>query len=123
MAEPRVVVDCPADQSFDFCMTRELIDKAGVITGRLEYFENSTMGAEISHAPSEALYSSSARIVTDEGVLEMAENGVFDTQSKEWAGLASLTGGSGAFEGAAGKLATFGNAEAMGMFIGTVCSN
>ena len=97
-------------------MTRELIDKAGVITGRME-------SAEISHRRYEALYRSSARTLTDEGVLEMAENGIFDTQSKERAGLATLSSGSGSFEAAAGKLATFGNAEAMGMFISTVRSD
>ena len=52
-AEPRAVVDCPADQGFDFCFTRELTDKAGVIIGRLEVFSDPTKGAEIDHNPNQ----------------------------------------------------------------------
>lgn len=120
--EPRVVVDCPADQSFDFCFTREMVDKAGIITGRLEFFADPSKGAEIGHSDNEVLYGGLIRIVTDGGALEMMETGVFDTESKEWVGLSTLSGGTGDFEGATGKLATFGDSESLGMVVGSVCS-
>jgi hypothetical protein len=121
-AEPRIVVDCPADQGFDFCFTRELVDRAGVLSGRMEVFSDPTKGAEISHNSNQFIYGAFAKIETDEDVLEMDETGIFDAQSKEWSGLATLTRGAGSFEGATGTLATFGDSEAMGRFIGTVCS-
>ena len=60
--EPRVVVDCPADQESDFCFTREMVDRAGIITGRLEYVSDPAKDAEISHSSNEALYGGFIRI-------------------------------------------------------------
>ena len=40
--EKRVIVDCPAGQNFDFCLTKKMVDRAGVITGHFEYFEDSS---------------------------------------------------------------------------------
>ena len=117
----REIVDCPADQGFDFCFTREVVDQAGVLTGRLEFFADSSGDTKLQHAPDQILYTAVTQIVTDSGVVQKEESGVFDTKSKDWAGLSKISGGTGQFEGATGNLASFGNAKGTGLEIGTIC--
>ncbi len=119
--EDRVVVDCPADQTFDFCFTRNTVDRAGMITGRMEFYSDPSKEAKIQHSPDQIQYNGMINIITDSGVLEMEENGIWDSSSKHWAGLSTITGGRGDFEGATGKLASFGRSDAAGMVIGTIC--
>ncbi|MDJ0894587.1 MAG: hypothetical protein QNJ92_05560 [Alphaproteobacteria bacterium] len=117
----RVIVDCPADQGFDFCFTREVVDQAGVLTGRLEFFTDSSGDAKVQHAPDQVLYNGVTNIVTASGIVRIEESGVFDTTSKDWVGLSKISGGTGQFEGATGNLASFGNAKGTGLEIGTIC--
>jgi hypothetical protein len=51
----------------------------------------------------------------------MEENGIIDSTTRDWAGLSTISGGTGDFEGATGKLATLGNGDGGGMVIGTIC--
>ena len=119
--EKRVVVDCPTGQIFDFCFTRSMEDRAGLISGVWEHFADPTKEAKLQHAPDQIQYNGKVNIVTDVGVLRVEENGIWDSKSKQWAGLSTVTGGTGEFEGATGKLATYGNSGAAGMVVGTVC--
>ncbi len=119
--EKRVVVDCPAGQIYDFCFTRKMEDRAGMITGQMEYFSDPTKEAKLAHAPDQLQYGGTINFVTDSGVLRMEENGIVDFKSKHWAGLSTVSGGTGDFEGATGKLASFGRIDAAGMVIGTIC--
>ena len=100
-----------------------MVDRSGIITGRLEFFADPSKRIEIDHTDDQSLYGGFIRIVTENGDLEMTENGVFDSASTEWAGLSTISGGTGDFEGATGKLATFGNAEGPGMVVGSVCAD
>jgi hypothetical protein len=117
----QVVMDCPSGQVFDFCFTRELADRAGVITGKLEYFSNPERAAKLQHAPDQEQYNGTINIVTKSGVLQMEENGIIDSTTRDWAGLSAISGGTGDFEGATGRLATLGNAGGGGIVIGTIC--
>ena len=119
--EKRVIVDCPAGQVYDFCFTRKMADRAGVITGQLEYFSDPTKEMKLQHAPDQLQYGGVINIVTQSGVLRMEENGIVDFKSKHWAGLSTVSGGTGDFEGATGKLASFGRIDAAGMVNGTIC--
>ena len=119
--EKRVIVVCPSEQNFNFCITRKTVDRAGVITGQMEYFEDPSKGAKLQHSPGQMVYGGAVKYVTESGVLRLEENGIFDSTSHDWAGLATISGGTGDFEGATGKLATFGNSRAVGMVIGTIC--
>lgn len=118
--EKRVIVDCPAGQPFDFCITKKMVDRAGVITGQMEYFSDPSKEAKLQHAPGQIQYTGAIKYVTESGVLRGEENGIGD-KSGDYAGLATISGGTGDFEGATGKLAAFGNSHAAGMLIGTIC--
>ncbi len=120
--EKSVVVDCPAGQPFDFCLTKKMVDRAGVITGQFEYFEDPSKVAKLQHAPGQIQYTGAIKYVTESGVLRGEESGIYDRISKDYAGLATISGGTGDFEGATGKLAAFGNNQTgAGMLIGTIC--
>lgn len=119
--EKSVVVDCPAGQIFDFCLTKKMVDRAGVITGHFEYFEDASKVAKLQHAPGQVQYTGAIKYVTESGVLRGEESGISDRISRDYAGLATISGGTGDFEGATGKLAAFGNSRGVGMLIGTIC--
>ncbi len=120
--EKSVIVKCPAGQNFDFCLTKKMVDRAGVITGQFEYFEDSSKVAKLQHAPGQVQYTGAIKYVTESGVLRGEENGISDRITKDYAGLATISGGTGDFEGATGKLAAFGNNQTgAGMLIGTIC--
>ncbi len=119
--EKRVIVDCPAGQIFNFCFTRKMVDRAGVITGHIEYFSDPSKEAKLQHAPGQTQYSGAVKYVTKSGVLRVEENGISDRKSMDYAALVTISGGTGDFEGATGKLAAFGNTRAVGMVIGTIC--
>jgi hypothetical protein len=92
-----------------------------VITGKLEYFSNPERAAKLQHAPDQEQYNGTINIVTKSGVLQMEENGIIDSTTRDWAGLSAISGGTGDFEGATGRLATLGNAGGGGIVIGTIC--
>jgi len=119
--EKSVIVDCPAGAQFDFCFTRKMVDRAGVITGHMEYFSDPYKQAALEHARDQAQYSGTVKYVTESGVLQLEENGIFDLTGKDYAGLVRIFGGTGDFEGATGQLASFGNDRATGMVMGTIC--
>ena len=116
-----VIVDCPTGQVFDFCFIKKMVDQAGVITGHIEYFSDPSKEAKLQHAPDQIQYSATVKLVTASGVLRLEENGIWDSTTKDYAGLVTISGGIGDFEGATGKLAAFGNSHAAGMVIGTIC--
>ena len=118
----RQIVDCPADQKFDYCITRtSLVDRTGLLTGRLDFFEDSSRGSKHPDAPSMNLYVGVSKITTEEGVLDLTEHGLFDTDSLEFAGLATITGGTGQLAGYAGTVANVGNSEGPVQITGTIC--
>jgi hypothetical protein len=118
----RNVVDCPADQNFDYCIVRTtLVDRAGLLTGRLEFFEDFDKGSKHPQDSSMNLYAAVAKITTEKGVLELAEHGIFDTNSLEFAGLARITGGTGEMAGFAGTVTNIGNSEGTLLITGTIC--
>jgi hypothetical protein len=119
--EKKVYVGCPAGQTFDLCFTGKMVDRAGVITGHIEYFEDPSKEAALQHAPGQFQYSGTVKYVTKSGVLRAEENGIWDSKTKDYAGLVTISGGTGDFEGATGKLAAFGNSRGAGMVIGTIC--
>ena len=119
--EKRMHMSCPAEQSFDFCITRNMVDRAGVITGYIEYFSDSSKETKLQHAPGQIQYSGTVKYVTKSGVLRVDENGIWDSTTEDYAALVTISGGTGDFEGATGKLAAFGNSRAAGMVIGTIC--
>lgn len=118
----RQIVNCPADQKFDYCIIRtSLVDRTGLLTGRLEFFEDSSQGSKHPDAPSMNLYVGVNRITTERGVLDLTERGVFDTDSLEFAGLATITGGTGELAGYTGTVANVGNSEGPVQMTGTIC--
>jgi hypothetical protein len=104
----RTVIDCPAGKAFDFCMTRDLVDKAGLITGKVEYFSSSKDNTPHPHDSDSLVLYASETITTVNGTLEFQESGVFNTKTKEFAVINTLMSGSGQFEGYSGKLMVVG---------------
>jgi hypothetical protein len=119
--EQSVIVDCPVGAGFDFCFTRKMVDRSGVITGHMEYFSDPYKQAMLEHAPGQVQYSGTVKYVTESGVLLLEEYGIWDDISRAYAGLVTISSGTGDFEGATGQLASFGNSRAAGMVIGTIC--
>ncbi len=118
----REIVDCPTDQKFDFCMVRtSLVDRAGLLTGRLEYFEDSSKGSKHPQDPSISVFVGVDKITTEKGVLELAERGIFDSDSSEFASLARITSGTGELAGYAGTLTDIGNTKGTLLITGTIC--
>jgi hypothetical protein len=118
----RDVVECPADQEFDYCIIRaNLVDRAGLLTGRLEFFEDFDKGSKHPQDASVNLYVAVAKITTEKGTLELLEHGIFDTKSLEFAGLATITDGTGEFAGLAGTLTEIGHSEGTVLITGTIC--
>jgi hypothetical protein len=118
----RDVVECPADQEFDYCILRtNLVDRAGLLTGRLEFFEDFDKGSKHPQDASVNLYVAVARITTEKGALELLERGIFDTNSLEFAGLATITGGTGELAGFTGTLTEIGNSEGTVLITGSMC--
>jgi hypothetical protein len=118
----REIVDCPQDKEFDFCIVRtSLTDSTGLLTGRLEFFEDFALGSAHPQIPSMNLYVGVTKITTGKGVLELVERGIFDTDSLEFAGLATISGGTGELAGFAGTVADVGNSEGTLLITGTIC--
>jgi hypothetical protein len=118
----RDVVDCPADRGADFCIVRtSIVDRGGLLTGRLEYFEDSSKGAKHPDDPSMELYVGVSEITTEQGTVEVEERGIFDTNSLEFAGLGKVKGGTGELAGYSGTLTSTGNAKGTGQIEGTIC--
>jgi hypothetical protein len=118
----REIVDCPADQKFDYCITRtSLVDRSGLLTGRLEFFEDSSRGSKHPDKPSMNLYVGVSKITTQGGVLDLTEYGLFNTESLEFAGLATIIGSTGELAGYTGPVANVGNSEGPVQITGTIC--
>jgi hypothetical protein len=85
------IVDCPADQKFEYCFLRSnLSDRSGLLTGQLEFFEDFDQGNKHPSLPSGNLYTAELKITTAHGTLELIEHGIIDMESKEFAGLATI---------------------------------
>ena len=53
-----------------------MVDRFGIITGRLEFFADPSKAIGIGHTDDRSLYRGFIWIVTENGALEMTENGV-----------------------------------------------
>ena len=68
------------------------------------------------------LYVGVNKITTEGGVLDLTERGVFRYGgSLEFAGLATITGGTGELAGYTGTVANVGNSEGPVQITGTIC--
>lgn len=121
VGEVRKVVKCPAGTSFDFCFTRNLVDRGDLITGQLEYFSDPSKGAVHPHDPDTALTFAPMNIVTKQGTLQTHESGVYNPKTKEFSGVAKVVGGTGQFAGYSGKIMSLGYATGKALFTGTLC--
>jgi hypothetical protein len=67
-------VDCPADREADFCIVRtSIVDRGGLLTGSLEYFEDSSKGAKYPEDASMELYVGVTKITTEQDTVEFEE--------------------------------------------------
>jgi uncharacterized membrane protein len=116
----RQVVDCPAGPGFHFCLTRNLIDMNGLLTGRMDFFQDSSKGSKLEQDPTVEALVGIGTITTETGVLEFSETGLSDTKSPKFVGIAQITSGTGDLAGYSGTLISMGDPEGM-LMIGTVC--
>lgn len=118
----REVVDCPAGHEDDFCIVRtSLVDRSGLLTGRLEYIDYAAKGSKHPQDPSMQLYVGLSKITTDKGTLDIDEYGIFDSDSLEYAGLGKIAGGTGELAGFAGTVTSSGHAKGSSQIAGTIC--
>jgi hypothetical protein len=116
------IVDCPSDQKFDYCFVRSnLSDRSGLLTGQLEFFEDFDQGTKHPSLPSANLYTAELKITTGHGTLELTEHGIIDMESKEFAGLATITNATGDLEKFSGTIAHIGNSDGTALLSGTIC--
>ena len=120
IGDKRHVVDCPAGPGFHFCLTRNLIDMNGLLTGRLDFFQDSSKGSKLEQDPTVEALVGIGTITTETGVLEFSETGLSDTKSPKFVGIAQITSGTGDLAGYSGTLLSMGEPEGM-LMIGTVC--
>lgn len=116
----RQVVDCPAGPGFHFCLTRNLIDMNGLLTGRLDSFQDSSKGSKLAQDPTVEVSVGVGTITTETGVMELSETGLSDTKSPKFVGVARITNGTGDLAGYSGSLVSMGDPEGM-LMIGTIC--
>jgi hypothetical protein len=116
------IVDCPSDQKFDYCFVRSnLSDRSGLLTGQLEFFEDFDQGTKHPSLPSANLYTAELKITTEHGTLELTEHGIIDMESKEFAGLPTVTNATGDLEKFSGMIADVGNSGETALLSGTIC--
>jgi hypothetical protein len=116
------IVDCPADQNFEYCFLRSnLSDRSGLLTGQLEFFEDFDQGSKHPSLPSGNLYTAELKITTVHGTLELIEHGIIDMESKEFAGLATIKKTTGDLENFSGTIADIGNSDGTALLSGTIC--
>lgn len=116
------IVDCPTGQKFEYCFVRSnLSDRSGLLTGRLEFFEDFDQGTKHPNLPSGNLYTAELKITTEHGTLELTEHGILDMESKEFAGLAIITDAAGDLDQFFGTIADVGNSERTALLTGTIC--
>jgi hypothetical protein len=72
------------------------------------------------HDADTSVTAAPATITTTDGVLKLEEHGLFNTKSLEFAGIATVTGGTGKFEGYSGRLMALGYAKGKAVFMGTL---
>ena len=116
----RQVVDCPAGSGFDFCLTRNLIDLNGLLTGRLDYFQRSSEGSILEQNPAIQVYVGFDTITTEEGALEFSETGLSDTKSRKFVGIAEVTNATGDLAGYSGTVVSMGDPGGL-LTTGTIC--
>ncbi|WP_135507601.1 hypothetical protein [Roseovarius aestuariivivens] len=123
LSKPRVIVDCPANEVYNYCFTREWLDASGLLTGTMHYFSDPTHsdGAKVGWDSEQAFYHGVSRIETANGDLSLQEVGAWDGNSKNYAGLGTVVGGSGRFENATGEIGGYGNTNGAGITVGTIC--
>jgi len=122
IGNPKDIVNCPADQEFDYCFVRSNIsDRSGLLTGKLEFFENFDQGTKHPSLASGNLYTAELKITTEQGTLELTEHGIMDMESKEFAGLATITDASGDLAKFSGTISDVGNSEGTALLSGTIC--
>jgi hypothetical protein len=116
------VVECPTDQEFDYCFVRSNVsDRSGLLTGKLEFFEDFDQGTEHPSLASANLYTAKLKITTEQGTLELIEHGIIDMDSKEFAGLATITEASGDLAKLSGTISDVGNSDGTALLSGTIC--
>lgn len=121
VASARTVVDCPPEKGFDFCFTRELADQTNLITGQMAYFSGAMKSVDHPHDADTTVIAAPVTITTADGVLELEEHALFNSKTLEFAGIETVTGGTGKFEGYSGKLMDVGYAKGKGVWMGTLC--
>jgi hypothetical protein len=77
--------------------------------------------AEHAHDKDIALTYAPATIETERGVLELHESGVRNPDTKEFAAINKVTGGTGKFVRYSGKLMMTGYADGKLLITGTMC--
>lgn len=122
---PRVVFDCPPDEPYNFCFTREITDVAGLLSGTLSVFVDPSFSSqsEVAERPGLSVYHTVLEWETGEGTLTIEEAGLSSSHSGDYAGLGTVMRGTGRFEGAAGSLISSGNGNTGGLTSGTICLN
>ena len=121
VASTRKIVDCPPGKGYTFCFTREVRDQANIISGQLAYFSGPMKSIPHPYDPDTSVIAAPETITTADGVLELEEHGLFNTKSLEFAGIETVTGGTGKFAGYSGKLMGIGYAKGKAVFMGTLC--
>jgi hypothetical protein len=116
----RQVVECPAGPGFHFCLTRNLIDMNGLLTGRLDFFQDTSKGSKLEQDPTVEALVGIGTITTETGVIEFSETGLSDTKSPNFVGIVQITSGTGDLAGYSGSLISMGDPEGM-LMMGTVC--
>ena len=125
VAKNRTIVECPANQVYNFCFTRDIADLSGLLSGALTYLNDPSYAGRsgIGWDEDQAVYHGVLRWETDEGVLMTKEVGVSDSKNGNYAGLSTVTGGTGRFENATGSMVSYGNSASGGVSSGTICLN
>ncbi len=125
VTKPRVIVDCPADQIYDFCFTREVVDASGVLNGTMHYFSDPTHNdlSKVGWDPDQIVYYGIIKYETTDGDLITREVGIWDSKNKNYGGLGTVTEGTGRFANATGSIGGYGNTDGGGIASGTICLN
>jgi hypothetical protein len=87
----------------------------------LEFFEDFDQGTKHPSLPSGNLYTAELKITTKHGTLELTEHGIIDMESKEFAGLATITDATDDLEKFSGTIADVGNSDGTALLTGTIC--
>jgi hypothetical protein len=125
VTKPRMIVDCPDGEIYDFCFNRETVDASGLLTGTIKHFSDPTHKglSKVGWDEDQIVYYIVTNMETADGDLMTREVGIWDGKNKNYSGLGTVTGGTGRFENATGSLSAYGNTDGGGIGVGTVCLN